>query len=59
MAGCMPITYAHIRPLRFYRAATVQVEAVDAQLPRNPQVAYIQGVGDNVAADARTSSASR
>jgi len=36
MAGWKPITYAHIRPLRYYQMATVQVEAVDAQLPRNP-----------------------
>jgi hypothetical protein len=49
MVGWVPITYAHIRPLRYYRMAAVQVEAVDAQLPRNPQVAYIKGVGDNVA----------
>ena len=48
-AGWMPITYEHIRPLRYYRAATVQVEAVDARLPRNADVAYIRGVGDNVA----------
>jgi LmbE family N-acetylglucosaminyl deacetylase len=50
MAGWKPITYAHIRPLRYYQMATVQVEAVDAQLPRNPQIAYIKGVSDNVAA---------
>ena len=49
LAGWMPITYAHIRPLRYYRMASVQIEAVDAQLPRNPQVAYIKGVSDNVA----------
>jgi LmbE family N-acetylglucosaminyl deacetylase len=49
MAGWMPITYAHIRPLRYYRMPTVQVEAVDVQLPRNPQIAYIKGVSDNVA----------
>jgi hypothetical protein len=29
--------------------ASVQVEAVDAALPRNPEIAYIRGVGDNVA----------
>jgi hypothetical protein len=48
-SGWMPISYAHIRPLRYYRAPTVQIEAVDAQLPRNAQVAYIKGVSDNVA----------
>lgn len=47
--GWVPITYAHIRPLRYYRKAIVQVEAVEASLPRNPDVAYIRGVGDNVA----------
>jgi len=49
MAGWVPITYQHIRPLRYYRMPTVQVEAVEAQLPRNPQIAYIKGVSDNVA----------
>jgi LmbE family N-acetylglucosaminyl deacetylase len=49
MAGWMPITYEHIRPLRYYRMPTVQIEAVDAVLPRNPEIAYIRGVGDNVA----------
>jgi LmbE family N-acetylglucosaminyl deacetylase len=49
MAGWLPIQYEHIRPLRYYRMPTVQVEAVDAQLPRNPQIAYVKGVSDNVA----------
>jgi LmbE family N-acetylglucosaminyl deacetylase len=49
VSGYIPIEYAHIPPLRYYRAATVQVEAVDARLPANPRIAYIQGVGDNVA----------
>jgi hypothetical protein len=49
MAGWMPLTYTHIRPLRYYRTPKVEVEAVDAALPRNPEVAYIRGVGDNVA----------
>jgi hypothetical protein len=48
-SGYLPITYEHIRPLRYYRAASVQVEAVSATLPPNTRVAYIQGVGDNVA----------
>ncbi|MDB4898920.1 MAG: LmbE family protein, partial [Gemmatimonadetes bacterium] len=47
--GYLPITYEHIRPLRYYRPATVQVEAVNAVLPPNATVAYIPGVGDNVA----------
>jgi hypothetical protein len=49
IAGWMPISYAHIRPLRYYRMAGVQIEAVDAVLPRNPEIAYVRGVGDNVA----------
>lgn len=49
VSGYVPIEYAHIPPLRYYRAASVQIEAVDASLPPNARVAYIQGVGDNVA----------
>jgi hypothetical protein len=49
MAGWVPLVYEHIRPLRYYRMPTVQVEAVNVELPRNPQIAYIKGVGDNVA----------
>jgi LmbE family N-acetylglucosaminyl deacetylase len=49
MAGWSPLTYTHIRPLRYYRTPKIEVEAVDATLPRNPEVAYIRGVGDNVA----------
>jgi hypothetical protein len=48
-SGYLPIEYAHIPPLRYYRPASVQVEAVDAKLPVNTRVAYVQGVGDNVA----------
>lgn len=48
-SGFVPINYEHIRPLRYYRAAAVQIEAVNAALPRNATIAYIPGVGDNVA----------
>lgn len=48
-AGWVPIEYAHIRPMRYYRPAVVQVEAVPATLPANTRVAYVRGVGDNVA----------
>ena len=48
MAGWMPIAYEHIRPLRYYRASKVKVQAVEATLPANTQVAYVRGVGDNV-----------
>jgi LmbE family N-acetylglucosaminyl deacetylase len=49
VAGYLPISYEHIRPLRYYRAASVEVEATNAVLPPNARIAYIQGVGDNVA----------
>jgi LmbE family N-acetylglucosaminyl deacetylase len=49
VAGYVPLQYDHIRPLRFYRAASVQVEAVNAMLPPKTTMAYIRGVGDNVA----------
>jgi hypothetical protein len=32
--------------------ATVQIEAVDAQLPRNPQIAYVKGCQRQRRADA-------
>jgi hypothetical protein len=47
--GYLPISYEHVRPLRFYRNAAAFIESVDAALPRNPRIAYIRGVGDNVA----------
>jgi LmbE family N-acetylglucosaminyl deacetylase len=48
-SGYVPINYEHIRPLRYYRPASVQIEAVDAALPPKATIAYISGVGDNVA----------
>jgi hypothetical protein len=45
--GFVPIEYEHIRPLRYYRRSTVQVEAVDATFA-NLRLGYIRGVGDNV-----------
>ena len=47
--GYVPVNYEHIGPLRYYRPAIVQIEAVEAALPRNATIAYIPGVGDNVA----------
>ncbi|MEP6990990.1 MAG: PIG-L family deacetylase [bacterium] len=47
--GYIPIQYAHIRTLRSYRAARVEIEAVEAKLPANTSIAYVRGVGDNVA----------
>jgi hypothetical protein len=49
VSGYLPLNYEHIRPLRYYRPASVQIEAVDAALPRNAKIAYVPGVGDNVA----------
>jgi len=45
--GFVPIEYEHIRPQRFYRPATLQLEAVDAKFA-NLKIGYIRGVGDNV-----------
>jgi LmbE family N-acetylglucosaminyl deacetylase len=47
--GYVPIRYEHIRPQMLVRAATMAIEAVDAQLPHGVSVAYVQGVGDNSA----------
>ena len=49
VSGYVPIRYEHIRPMRLYRAASVDIEAVDANLPAKTSIAYIRGVGDNVA----------
>ncbi len=43
------IEYEHIRPLRYYQPAITQLQVVKAALPPNPRIAYIAGVGDNVA----------
>jgi LmbE family N-acetylglucosaminyl deacetylase len=47
--GYLPIAYEHIRPLRYYRQAVALIESVDAALPRETRIAYVRGVGDNVA----------
>ncbi len=47
--GFTQVEYDHIRPQRLYRPATLGVEAVDVTLPRAVAIAYIAGVGDNVA----------
>jgi LmbE family N-acetylglucosaminyl deacetylase len=48
-AGYVPIEYPHINPQRIYRPSTINVNAVDVALPARLNVAYISGVGDNVA----------
>jgi LmbE family N-acetylglucosaminyl deacetylase len=47
--GYVPIEYPHINPQRIYRPSTLSINAVDLVLPSRLNVAYIQGVGDNVA----------
>jgi LmbE family N-acetylglucosaminyl deacetylase len=48
-AGYALIDYPHIRPQRLYREAAMTIQAVDVKLPPGTLVAYIRGVGDNVA----------
>ncbi len=43
------IGYDHIRPLHYFRTAALRLEAVDAALPKHRRIAYVNGVGDNVA----------
>jgi LmbE family N-acetylglucosaminyl deacetylase len=47
--GYVPIDYEHITPQRQYRESTVTIMAIDVAMPANLRVAYIPGVGDNVA----------
>ena len=47
--GYIPIEYPHINPQRIYRPSTISVSAVDVVLSARLNVAYIPGVGDNVA----------
>lgn len=47
--GYSTVHYDHIQPQRLYRPATLGIEAVDAKFPRGFSIAYINGVGDNVA----------
>ena len=47
--GYVPIEYPHINPQRIYRPSTITLKAVDVVLPARLNVAYVPGVGDNVA----------
>jgi hypothetical protein len=47
--GYIPIEYPHINPQRIYRPSKLTISAVDVVLPAPLNVAYIPGVGDNVA----------
>jgi hypothetical protein len=47
--GYTLIDHDHIRPQRLYRDATIELSAVNVQVASGLNVAYIPGVGDNVA----------
>lgn len=47
--GFVTIEYEHIGTQRIYRDAAVRLEAVDLVVPAGLKIAYIPGVGDNVA----------
>ncbi|MGI9042522.1 MAG: PIG-L family deacetylase [Gemmatimonadaceae bacterium] len=48
-SGYIPIDYEHITPQRLYRPASMQLRAVEVQVPAGTNLAYVQGVGDKVA----------
>lgn len=48
-SGYVLVSYDHIRPQRLYRAADMLLRAVDVAIPPRTTVAYVPGVGDNVA----------
>lgn len=48
-SGYVPIEFPHINPQRIYRPSTLTLSGVNVVLPPRLNVAYIQGVGDNVA----------
>jgi hypothetical protein len=47
--GYTLIEYEHIRPQRLFRDARIELSAVDIQVPKTLNIAYVPGVGDNVA----------
>lgn len=47
--GYTLVDYDHIRPLRLFHDATLELSAVDVKVATGLNVAYIPGVGDNVA----------
>jgi LmbE family N-acetylglucosaminyl deacetylase len=46
--GYVPIEYEHIRPLRYYRRASTQIDVVNVTFASMLRIGYIRGVGDNV-----------
>jgi hypothetical protein len=51
--GYVPIDYEHISPERQYRDAVVSIKSLNVKVPSSLRVAYIPGVGDNVAPSLR------
>jgi LmbE family N-acetylglucosaminyl deacetylase len=49
MDGFKAVEYGHIRPIRMYRYSAIYLQAVEINIPATLSVAYITGVGDNVA----------
>jgi LmbE family N-acetylglucosaminyl deacetylase len=47
--GIRTIEYPHIRPIHLYRSSALYLQAVDITIPATLSVAYVQGVGDEVA----------
>jgi hypothetical protein len=47
--GYTLVEYDHIRPQRLFRDARIELSAVEVQVPKTLNIAYIPGVGDNVA----------
>jgi LmbE family N-acetylglucosaminyl deacetylase len=47
--GYSTIDYEHIRPRRLYRRASTEIVVADIAVPPGLNVAYLRGVGDNVA----------
>ncbi len=47
--GYTAVEYDHIRPQNLYRPAMLVLQAVDLVLPSRANIAYVPGVGDNVA----------
>lgn len=47
--GMRTIEYPHIRPIHIYRSSAMYLQAVDITIPATLSVAYVQGVGDEVA----------
>lgn len=46
--GFVSVDYPHIRAQRYYRRATLDIEAVPVTYAAGMRIAYIPGVGDNV-----------